>query len=189
MRHKYTTEGIVLSRYPLGEASMLVTLITQELGLVRARAQGLRKPGAKLAPALQTFVSSDVTLVRGKEGWRLSGAILAHDYFATLTPLMRERAGRIALLMLRLMSGDEAQADAHTIFEDLLVALGGSPEEDHDALETLAALYLLRTLGLDAGSDIPLTDGHFGTAAIQYAKDNRTEVIARVNRGIHSSGL
>ena len=45
---------------------MLVTLLTPELGLVRARAEGVRRSGAKLAHALQTLHASDVILVRGK---------------------------------------------------------------------------------------------------------------------------
>jgi len=51
MRHKYETRGIVLSRSPLGEANAFVTLLTPELGLVRARAQGVRRSGAKLSAA------------------------------------------------------------------------------------------------------------------------------------------
>src|SRR3989338_714111 len=76
MRHKYETRGIVLSRSPVGEAIPFVTLLTPELGLVRALAQSIRKPNAKLASALTTFAESSVVLVRGRDGWRLSGAVL-----------------------------------------------------------------------------------------------------------------
>mgnify|MGYP001567250827 CR=1 FL=1 len=76
MRYKYETRGIVLSRAPSGEANAFITLITPELGLVRARAQGVRKPGAKLAAALATFAESSLVLVRGKEDWRIAGAVL-----------------------------------------------------------------------------------------------------------------
>jgi recombinational DNA repair protein (RecF pathway) len=64
MRHKYSTTAIVLSRTPLAEASALVTLLTADVGLIRARAQGVRKPGAKMASALQTLIESDVMLLR-----------------------------------------------------------------------------------------------------------------------------
>ena len=38
MRHKYVTRAIVLARAPLAESASLITLLTEEFGLVRARA-------------------------------------------------------------------------------------------------------------------------------------------------------
>lgn len=187
MRHKYATEAIVLGRTPLGEASALVSLLSEELGLIRARAQGVRKPGAKLAAALTTLAASDVILLKGKEGWRLSGAILAHDHFADLSAESRERAGRVASLMLRIVSESGGQ-DAYAMFKALLAALPQLSEDDQDAAETLAALYILKEAGLDAGQPVP--NGElFGEAALTYAKENRKDLIMRVNRGIQASGL
>ncbi|KKW40597.1 MAG: repair protein RecO protein [Parcubacteria group bacterium GW2011_GWB1_55_9] len=67
MRHKYETRGIVLSRTPLGEANALITLLTPDLGFVHARAQGLRRPGAKLAAALATFAGRELPGARARE--------------------------------------------------------------------------------------------------------------------------
>lgn len=189
MRHKYATEAIVLARAPIGEASALITLLTKDLGLVRARAQGVRKPSAKLASALQTLSGSDVTLVRGKEGWRLSGAILSEDYFDPLTPAMRERAGRTAHLMLRMLSGETSDPEAYRILVELLVVLPELSEDEQDAAEILAALYLLQSVGVDAGEQAPDSDGRFGPHARAYAKGNRKDLIVRINRGIEASGL
>jgi len=188
MRHKYATEAIVLGRTQLGEASSLIFLLTNELGLIRARAQGVRKPGAKLSAALTTLAESDVMLVKGKEGWRLSGAILAHDYYADLTMASRERAGRIAHLMLRILTegGDEG---AYPSFKAYLEVLGTLSEDEQDAAETLAALYLLRRAGLDAGEAVPQGDGPYGSEALEYALVARKELITRINRGIEASGL
>lgn len=188
MRHKYATEAIVLGRTSLGEASSLVFLLTSELGLVRARAQGVRKPGAKLSAALTTLAESDVILLKGKEGWRLSGAILAHDHFTDLGPDARERAGRVASLMLRLVT-DAGGGETFVLYKEYLATLPTLPEEEQDAAETLAALYLLKEAGLDAGEAIPHEDGRFGQAALSYALLKRKDLITRVNRGIEASGL
>lgn len=189
MRHKYATEAIVLGRAPYGEASATVTLITKELGLVRARAQGVRKPGAKLASALQTFSGSDVVLVRGKEGWRLAGAILAHNYNEALSAGGRTCAGRIAHLMLRTLSGDTSDPEAYALFEELLHILPELSGEEEENVEILAALYLLKSLGLEAGEAIPNADGRYGESAREYAQQNRKDLIVRINRGIEASGL
>ena len=50
----------MLARTPLAEASASLLLLTEEFGLARARAQGVRKPGAKMAGALATLAESDV---------------------------------------------------------------------------------------------------------------------------------
>ncbi len=189
MRHKYATEALVLARTPIAEASALVTLLTKELGLIRARAQGVRKPGAKLAGALQSLTGSDIILLRGKEGWRLSGAILSEDYFETLTPSMRMCAGRIAHLIVRMLSGESTDSDAYVIFEELLRVLPELDEEEQERAEILAALYLLQSVGVDAGDPIPDHDGRYGREARVYAEANRKELIVRVNRGIEASGL
>lgn len=189
MRHKYVTPAIVLGRSPIGEASTLVVLLTRELGILRARAQGLRKPGAKLASALQTLSGADVTLVRGKEGWRLSGAILTDNHFDGLTPDMRARAGRIASLMTRLVSGDSEEEELYRFFEELLHALPGLPEEEQDEAEIAAALSLLLVLGLDAGESVPRAEGRYGPQALAYVRAHRKRLIERVNRGIEASGL
>lgn len=182
MRPKYATPGIVLARAPHGEANALLSMLTPEFGLVRARAQGLRKSGAKLAPALQTFAEVDAVLLHGKEGWRLSGATLVTDHCSALSPEARARAGRIALLLLRLVRGESADPELFHAFRDLLVTLSSSPEEG-DAAECLAALRILRALGVDAG-EVPS-----GEHALTRVSENRREIVKRINAGISASGL
>ena len=186
MRHKYATPAVILARAPLAEAGMLATLLTSEFGLIRARAEGARRPGAKLAHALQTFDESEVSLVRGKDGWRLTGAVLAHDHFRALAPEGRSRAARIASLLLRLVHGESADAPLFGIFRDFLAALPPLRDAEQDGAEVLAALRLLSALGLDSGAAPP--EG-YGADAIQNALAQRSEYVKRVNRGINASGL
>jgi recombinational DNA repair protein (RecF pathway) len=189
MRHKYTTAAIALARAPLSEASALVTLLTGEFGLIRARSQGLRKPGAKMGAGLQTLAESDVTLLKGKEGWRLAGSILARDWSRTLPPGARARAARVAELLLRLVRGEVEDPALFTIYTNFISALAPLPEEEQDAAECLAVLRMLRSLGLDAG-DIPGTsDADYGETARTVILENRKEFITRINRGITASGL
>lgn len=162
---------------------MLVSLLTKEFGLVRARAEGLRKPGAKLAHALQTLDSCVVTLVRGKEAWRLSGALLTDSWVKERDRASRLRAGRVAGLLLRLVQGEANDLALYAIFSEFLRALPPLSEEGQDSAECLVAIRLLRTLGLDAG---PLPeDGGYEP----LSEERRRELVTRINRGIQASGL
>lgn len=189
MRHKYATEAVVLARYPLGEASVSLGLLTKEFGLVKARAQGLRKSGAKLAGALQTLSAANVTLVRGKEGWRLTGALATEAFAQTLTAQSRERAGRVASLILRLLSGEHREPLAYQVLIEFLRALAALTDEEADEAEIAAALYVLRLSGVDAGERIPDPDGMYGATALSYVREHERDLIVRINHGIEASGL
>lgn len=189
MRHKYETRGIVLSRAPLGETNAFITLLTPDMGLIRARAQGLRRSGAKLAAALATFAESDVVLVRGREGWRCAGAVQQENWFQQIrAEAARSRAGRVSGFLLRLVAGETHDPKLFPVMRGFFTALAELPEERHEAVEMLAALRVLAALGLDAG-EIPGEMSEFTPSVLAEIVDKRTQYIARINRGITASGL
>lgn len=188
MRYKYETRGIVLSRTPSGEANAHLTLITPELGLVHARAQGVRRSGAKLAAALSTFAESSLTLVRGKEEWRLAGAVLETNWFSLMDPVARSVAGRASGLLLRLAAREAHDPGLFQLIAGFFDALSRLPEAAHEAAETLALLRMLSTLGFDA-EKIPGGMSAFTSAVLAEAGESRALYVARINRGIAASDL
>lgn len=189
MRHKYETRGIVLSRTPSGEANAFVTLLTPTLGLVRARAQSVRRSGAKLSAALVTFAESDLVLVRGREGWRVTGAVLQENWFMKMgQTASRRRAARVSGLLIRLVAGEAPEPELFPIIRGFFDALVMLPEDAHEAAEMLVALRMLAALGLDAGS-IQGAPAAFAPALLASVETERTEYVARINRGITASGL
>lgn len=189
MRHKYETKCIVLARTHTGEATTLVTLLTADLGLVQARAQSLRKPGAKLAAALPTFAESSVVLVRGKEGWRLSGAVLEENWFGKFADAVaRRRAARVSSLLLRLVAGESYDTALFPVIRGFFAALTEFPEDLHEAAEMLAGIRMLSALGLDVG-DLPAESSAFAPPLLAMLAGDRTSYITRINRGIAASGL
>ncbi len=189
MRHKYETRGLVLARSHTGEANTFVTMMTPDLGLVYARAQSLRKHGAKLAASLVTFAESDVVLVRGKEGWRITGAVLEENWFQRLERIQtRTRATRVSGLLLRLVAGEEPDGRLYPIMRGFFTALVELPTEVHEAAEVLVVLRLLAVLGLDTG-EIPGEYAVYTVPMLAEVKKNRLQYIARINTGISASGL
>ncbi|MCX6787440.1 MAG: recombination protein O N-terminal domain-containing protein [Candidatus Kaiserbacteria bacterium] len=188
MRHKYETRGVVLSRTSMGEANAYITLITPDLGLVRARAQGVRRSGAKLSAALATFTESSLVLVRGKESWRIAGAVLEENWFTHMKTYSRARAARVSGLLLRLVAGEAYDPKLFVIVTSFFKALTELPEEVHDAAEVLVVLRILAVLGLDTG-EIPGETNLFTQPLLAAVTKNRTSYIARINHGIISSEL
>lgn len=188
MRPRYSTRAIILGRYAVGEASAEVLLLTADFGFIRARAQGLRKSGAKLSSALQTLGESDIFLMRGKDGWRLSGALLTTSHTPALSRPARLCAGRVVALITRLVHGEAHGGELFQIVSSFLHSLKELSLENIDAAECVAVLRILAHLGLDAG-DIPGAVDDYHAATLQKIRRERSTYIARINRGIAASGL
>lgn len=189
MRQSYASDGVVLRTRPLGEESALLSILTSELGLIHARAQGVKKMGAKLAGALQTLSESELTLVAGREGWRVRGAVPRTNWFSVLTPASRTRAARIAALLLRLVPADEKDARHFTLLTAFMTALKETPEAAHEALECLMVLRTLEALGLETG-DLPgSSEAPFLIDALRDVERKRMAFVTRANVGIAASGL
>ena len=63
---RYTTDAIVLSRFDLGEADRVLTLITPTGGKLKAIAKGVRKPTSRLGGSLEPFAELQLLLARGR---------------------------------------------------------------------------------------------------------------------------
>ena len=63
---RYTTDAIVLSRFDLGEADRVLTLITPAGGKLKAIAKGIRRPTSRIGGSLEPFAELNVALARGR---------------------------------------------------------------------------------------------------------------------------
>jgi DNA repair protein RecO (recombination protein O) len=63
---RYVTDAIVLSRFDLGEADRVLTLITPGYGKLKAIAKGIRRPSSRLGGSLEPFAELSVALARGR---------------------------------------------------------------------------------------------------------------------------
>ena len=63
---RYVTDAIVLSRFDLGEADRVLTIITPELGKLRIIAKGVRRPTSRLGGSLEPFAELRLALARGR---------------------------------------------------------------------------------------------------------------------------
>ena len=150
MYHLYNTPALVLCSEPFGEGSKHFTLFTRELGLVRATATSVREERSKLRYGLQDFSYSEVTLVRGKEFWRLTRAESLFSAAAELrghTPKLR-MFGRIFKLLERLLAGEEKNEPLFAaVLESIRFVSGISDAKLVEGVEVILVLRILYLLG------------------------------------------
>jgi DNA repair protein RecO (recombination protein O) len=124
---RYVTDAIVLSRFDLGEADRVLTLITPQHGKLKAIAKGIRRPSSRLGGSLEPFAELNVALARGRT-------------FDVVTEV------RVGHAWLRLRDSLESAATAWYLAE----LADRSLEERHEA-EPLYALLRRAYELLDAG--------------------------------------
>ncbi|MEK7538534.1 MAG: recombination protein O N-terminal domain-containing protein [Patescibacteria group bacterium] len=154
--HIYHTRGIILSNVATGEANRFYKLLTEDLGLIGAVAQGVREGKGKLKTMLQEFSRIKVDLVRGKEVWRIISAM--EERPAGGLKKQGENMvlfARMASLVRRLVHGEGRNDE---LFRDMLAAhdfleMVAIPANLVPAFETLSTLRVLVWLGyFDASS-------------------------------------
>jgi len=133
---KYTTKSIVLKAYAQGEHDYVYKLFTRDFGVVMAIAKSVRKLESKLRPHLIPGKTSVVTMVKGREIWRITGAVEEGSSQA----IMRD----VILLVSRFMQGE----GSHKRLFDRLLSLA---EKASSYEETKARALLYYILLVDLG--------------------------------------
>lgn len=78
---KYTTEAFILKQYEQGENDLVFKVWTKDFGVIFVAARSIRKVNAKLRPVAKKNDFLVMTLVKGKEVWRLTGIEEAGEKF------------------------------------------------------------------------------------------------------------
>jgi DNA repair protein RecO (recombination protein O) len=128
-RRIYVTDAIVLSRFDLGEADRVLTLITPEYGKLKAIAKGVRRQKSRLGGSLEPFAELRVQLARGRTFDVVTQVTVGHAW-------------------LRLRDSLESAATAWYLAE-----LADRSLEERHAAEPLYALLHRAYELLDAGMD------------------------------------
>ena len=133
---KYVTKALVLDAYDQGEHDRAYKLFTREFGLIICHAKSVRKLESKLRAHVLPRTYSLVTIVKGKEVWRLVGAEREHKtalYIHEVTTLLK-----------RFIRGE----GAHKTLYD---RIGNYLEESHAFKEAQARLLLYYILLVELG--------------------------------------
>lgn len=143
----FRDRAVVLRTHKLGEADRIITLLTQQHGLRRAVARGVRKTASRFGGRLEPFSLIDVQCYEGRsldnvtqvETGKLYGVTLSQDYEAYMA------ASAICETAVQLTENEQHHSPAH--FRLVAGALGALAA--HQAPPPLLlASYLLRALAV-----------------------------------------
>jgi recombinational DNA repair protein (RecF pathway) len=190
MYQKYHTEALVLSSRDQGEADRSFALFTRDFGLVRARASAVRSEKSKMRSALQNYARANVSLVKGKRGWRVAGASAVKNASGDVRGVAA--FARTAMLIVRLVHGEEKN-------DYLFAALS----EAHDALMqpeipawatieivcVARSLYALGYLSSEALSTTLFAHTAYAGEHLAEAEALQDQLLTSINRAIAETHL
>lgn len=192
--HLYQTEGIVLSGANVGESNRYYHVLTRELGLVVASAQGVRELKSKLRYHLNDFSYVTLGLVRGKDFWRITSAERERRFEHIFSDeRKRSLVATIAQFLKRFLHGEEENEKLFSAVEEGLLFLEKTAldkgEEKH--FELLLMARMLHALGYLGGekSAKNMLEAPLSIPLLGEAKGLRPALIRDVNRALHESHL
>lgn len=194
MYQKFLTNGIILRKFAVGEANIVVFIFTKEFGLVRAVARSARSEKSKLRYGLETLTTARFCLLRGRSEWRLTGVdqisrVPAGKEFAHA----RRVCGRAGMLLSRLIQGQEPSQELFTTVEEAFgVLFRVESKEAAESVECVLVLRILAHLGyLPRTPEITpfLEQDLFSIELKEAAVRSRARLIKTINESLQATGL
>jgi recombinational DNA repair protein (RecF pathway) len=158
-------------------------LFTKDFGMLGVVAQGVRLSKSKLKYHIQDFSFSKVSLVRGKEVWRLTGA-------SEIENIIKPGILHIKILKLlkRLLIGEESNRKLFDIVE----CIYRNNCDDSDAMEYLTVLRILNELGYVRNTESInkyLINHEINDEILVGINNDKQNIINLINNGLHQSQL
>jgi recombinational DNA repair protein (RecF pathway) len=177
--HTYTTNAYILHAAQLGEHDVFYICMTESFGLIRARATGARKEDSKLRYSLQIGSCVALSLVKGKAGWRVTGAVLLQEPHRPTITLF----AKLARLSERLVHGEEQNDALYAVFCECTTYADVRTAELWLVMRVLVSLGYLSPQIIEVIESKTVEDRH------TYLESNRPVLLKTVNNALESSHL
>lgn len=187
----FHVEAIVLTTYATNEANKTVVLFTKELGIVKVRAQGVRKSTAKLRSHIIDYSFIKADLVKGRGMWRMTSAKLEYNPLLGMTHSPHARAYvRMLALIERFLGEENANPELFTHLYEVVQLL--------HATETVEKIFdtvtLWKCMALLGYVSVPETLEKYFSEPLsvllkQATKETADELIKQVNNAIQQTHL
>ena len=189
--HIYTTQGLIISRRPYGEAGKFLLMFTRDQGMIGVVVQGVRLMNSKLRYHIDDYSYSLFSLVRGKDMWRMTGAVpfLEHKIDNSNLRLY----ARILNLLKRLLHGEEKNERLFSILHEFYDFLSKQrTEKDRESIESLVVLRILYCLGYISNNDLfndIISINSINEVILDRVRDIKTSIIKEINNALKESQL
>lgn len=196
MHHIYQTKAFVLTSRPFGEANRLFRILTKDLGLINASAQGVRFLKSKLRYSIHEFSYCEVSLVRGKDQWRITGVSKQADIYSEFrkTPDIFHVFARVFSLLERLLPGEDKNELLFKFIEESFNFAQTQKEsigliKNLEYILVLRILFCLGYLGSSPDTEIFVQSPYWDRELIDKMDSVVSKVLGEINKSLKETQL
>ena len=193
MHALHTTDSFILGSTPHGESNRVYSIFTRDFGFLYAHGQGVRRLDNRNRYALATGSVSSVTLVRGREVWRITGAELGMRSHRVSTHRASARERQVLALLSKFAPREEPLPQLFTILQASHEAFASGDTARSATVEMLSVLRVLYLLGYVAPptnatwpQDLLESTG-FEEGTVRHADEHKTAIITLINNALSSA--
>lgn len=187
MHHIFHTEAIILESKNHSEADKMYTLLTKDLGIVRAIAKGSRLLKSKARYGLVDFDYVKVDLIKGRDIWRI-GSVSAHPFVDEIKKDHYIIWVTILKALLRLSPHEEHNP---ALFR-FIVSIRNKNNFDVKAIEIYAMVTILSLLGyweFLENDTVIFSKTFLDQESEQYILENKSVLTKRINQALAQTQL
>ncbi len=164
----YGSEGIVLRQSNLGEYDKIISVFTQDQGLVTAVVKGTRRPKSRLSPVTQPFTRAVFQLYKGRSLDRVTQVMLLTTHPGIASDYVKAvYASFLAELVMEIMPEREESPGQYAFLALVLSCLEKS--KDPWAVAKWGELGLLARAGFAATFDVCQVCGKLPGASPRFS--------------------
>ncbi len=185
MYPKLQTDAIVIASYAHKENDRVFVLYTKEFGLLHARALSGRKLSSKLKHSISGYLISQMTLIRGKSGWRIVEAHEPDFHVSSFQIYKLHSLYRVFKRVLDMATPLETNMELFNLLKSIILAY----RNGHNTLALLevGALHdVLARLGYINAAPFCFENGELNLLAIENKQE---DISAKIQNAIESSHL
>lgn len=176
----YTTRALVCGGFDQNTSDKSFLLFTRDAGMLFASARSVREETSKQRCALQEFSRVRVSLIKGKQGWRVGSVEVEQNDFS----LAKDRQTRSSIVMVhrllrRFIRGEEAFPDLYDFTVSALDELLQS-QPNRRILDLFVQAHMLLLLGYVSESSVP--ESLRNSTLIEVAKLNDLSVKEKLEK-------
>lgn len=192
--HTYNTPGLIIAGAPSGEASRYVHVFTKDIGLIGAHVQNARNINSKLRYALDAPARSHVSLVRGKNMWRLVSAVPDKRFYSVFkeNPEKQRLCARTFSLIKKLLPGEEPNPELFAAVDEFLDFIEKEEQNTLKDVEAILVLRILHILGYILENDLTRKFARstgWNSEIVSAMTSQRKEAIQIINESLRETGL
>lgn len=196
MAHLYHSQAFILEIKKSKEKDLVLVLFSEQFGLIRVMVKSARDAKSKLRLHCRTFGMVYISLVKGKEMWRVVG-VEDNDM---MTPVLQakeklEVVAKIFALIKRLVNGEEENRNLFIILQQAITVLQTIDGKSTSALLNLECVTVLRVLNLLGYlRAVPLIEPFVASSAIDEAliasmEPVRLETVKLINKTFYEADV